>query len=168
MLYEVITKHIEAATPMASDHKPIINGKTRADAQINGISAADMSKFGYKVLYGRLLDETDVGTTNFVMSYNTPFFFLPFKEQGQFTEVTKGMELPFDPTGPENKYGFTWDYGYGQGPVSTDKPKVKPINAKCVGILVQSENSMWDNSIYMDVSGLLQLSKKLQEEQKKS
>lgn len=159
--------HIAASTPILNSYYPVIKGKTRAELPINGISATDMADFDYTILYGRLLDESDIGTTNFVMTYNSPFAFNAFKAQQNYVEVTEGMELPFNPIYPPNKYGFTWDWSYGQVAVSTDKPASKPISAKCVGILAQDKNFMWDNAIYMDVNGLLQLTKKLNADQKK-
>lgn len=161
-------EHVAAATPMKQTGYSLISGKTKSQPSIVGISAADMVDFDYKILKGRLLDETDVGTKNFVMVYDVPFTFTGLKDDYNWNaEVLPDAQWPFDPL--EAHYGFTWQWDYGNGPVDTSKPKIKLTDANCVGILVQDKNNYgWcDNTIYMDVMGVIDMSDKFQKEQNK-
>ncbi len=156
--------HVYAATPRLYGNFPVLKNKKEGTSalSIQGISAADMEAFDYKILYGRALNESDVGTTNFVMSYNAPFYFGKLKNPIWWVEVTEGQELPFNPV--DMSFSFVWDWSYGQGPVSGDAPKVKFYDGKCVGIIAQKKGGDWDNSIYMDVKGLAELNKKMEKE----
>lgn len=159
--------HIKAATPKMYSSYPILNTteKQSAQVQFTGISATDMQDFDYKILSGRLLDETDVGTNNFVMAFNVPFYFGPYKLPVYWMEIAEGQELPFNPV--DVSYKFTWDYSYGQGPVNFEKPKPKLYDGTCVGIIAQREGGDWDTSIYMDIKGLITLQEQLMKDQEK-
>ena len=161
-------KHVKAISAGSYGRSyPIIKGRESAIPQIMGISAQTMKDFDYKLLAGRLLDETDVGTTNFVMCYDSPFFFGPIRDDYQWDiDIEDDAVHPFDPVDMDFK--FTWQWDYGKTAVDTTKPKVKLTNAKCVGILQKDPNREWhENIIYMDVKGMQQLSEKLDKEQEK-
>ena len=65
--------HVQACSPYQYSYRYIIKDNTqKASASIVGIDAASMEDFDYEILYGRLLNEEDVGTTNFVMCFNIP------------------------------------------------------------------------------------------------
>ena len=148
-------------------------------ANIQTVDAATMADFGYEVLYGRLLDERDVGTTNFVMTYNIPFNFYNPRTLGP-DEWFKGYytgkddtELPFDPLDDNIKYQFTWFYGYGSEPIDYSMPRIVLQDAKCVGILVQNASDVEnygqdsDTNIYMDVEGYRTMNAELQKNRNK-
>ena len=117
-------KHIIAASVQNYGSYPIIKGRESAMPQIMGISAQSMKDFEYELLSGRLLDETDVGTTNFVMCYDTPFFFGPIKEDYTWDpQVEENATFPFEPVDMEFKFSWQWDYV--KSAVDTTKPKVK-------------------------------------------
>ena len=170
--------HVKVATPRDSywgAYLVMNNEKIETGASVYGIDASAMKELGYEVLYGRLLDESDIGTTNFVMCYNIPFYFYDCKykdwsEQVWWYESTEGEELPFNPVDDKIKYQFTWQYSYGNEAVDTTKPRIINQDAKCVGILVQSINTWgtdYSSEIYMDITGLRDLRTKLQENQNK-
>lgn len=146
---------------------PIIKGHESAMPQIMGISAQTMKDFEYDLLAGRLLDESDIGTTNFVMCYDSPFFFGPIRDDYQWDiEIEDDSVHPFDPVNMDFK--FTWQWEYGKTAVDTTKPKIKLTPAKCVGILQKKPDQEWhENLIYMDVKGMQELNKKLEKEQQK-
>lgn len=146
----------------------IKDNKQKAQASIMGIDATSMADFGYEVLYGRLLDERDIGTQNFVMSFNIPFYFYDMRggEEVWYHESVEGEELPWNPVG-DYKYQFTWYYDYGTGAVDTSKPKIKLFDGNCVGILVQKQGGDYSQEIYMDVKGMKDLQKQLDENQNK-
>ena len=142
--------------------------------------AATMADFDeYQVLYGRLLNESDVGTTNFVMSFNVPFMFNDFDviKNGNWEDIVYGYEskagdeIPFNPVNEFDdsiKYEFTWDYNYGTSAIDATKPRIINQEAKCVGILMQNLNGGnfdYSSAIYMDVKGLMSLEEKLKENQ---
>ena len=127
----------------------IKDGKEKcSQGGIETVDAATMADFGYEVLVGRLLNEDDVGTTNFVMTYNIPFNFYNPRELGEnewFAPVYTGKndtELPFDPLDEDIKYQFTWWYGYGEQPMDFSRPRIVLEDAKCVGVLVQDKASV--------------------------
>ena len=158
--------HVEAATPTLSAYYNLIKDNSQiADMTFQGISAADMEDFGYEILYGRALNESDIGTYNFVMSYNIPFYFRGFKEEYNWKEIAEGEELPFNPVDEAISYKATWDWNYGNGPVDTSKPKKLTPEMKCVGIIAQKKGGDYDTTIYMDVKGLLDLRNKLDKNQ---
>lgn len=156
--------HVAAATPKMYQYYPILkNKKEGAQLQIMGISAAEMEAFDYEILYGRALNESDIGTNNFVMYYNTPFYFAKLKDEPQWwMEVAEGQELPFNPV--DQKFSFIWNYEYGRGPVSGDAPKMKFHDGVCVGIIAQKKGGDYDSGVIMDVKGLIQLTKELEKE----
>lgn len=161
-------KHVAAASVQGYDSYPLIKGRESSMPQIMGISAQTMKDFDYKLLSGRLLDETDIGTTNFVMCYDAPFFFGPIRDdyKGWDIEIEKNATLPFEPVDTEFK--FTWQYEYGKTAVDTTKPKIKLTPAKCVGILQKKSDEEWhENIIYMDIKGLQDLGEKLNKEREK-
>lgn len=139
-----------------------------ANANIYGIDASSMEDFGYEVLYGRLLDESDKGTTNFVMCYNIPFYFYEMRkdEQIYWVDVAEGEELPFDPI-DDHRYQFTWYWNYGEGAVDTSRPRIILEDMNCVGILVQKKGGDYSQEIYMDIDGMLELQKRMDENQNK-
>lgn len=166
-------EHVKAASPQEyswGSYLVMNNEKIETGASVYGIDASTMADFGYEVLYGRLLDESDVGTTNFVMCYNIPFMFYPTKykdwsEQVWWYESTEGEELPFNPVDENIKYQFTWQSGYGHDAVDTTKPRIILEDAKCVGILVQNVSTYgtdWSNEMYMDIKGLKAMKEKLE------
>lgn len=170
--------HVKAASPQEyswGSYLVMNNEKIETGAAVYGIDAASMADFGYEVLYGRLLDESDIGTTNFVMCYNIPFMFYNTKykdwsEQVWWYESTEGEELPFNPVDENIKYQFTWNSGYGHDAVDTTKPRIILEDAKCVGILVQNVSSYgtdWSSEMYMDIKGLKSMTKKLNENRDK-
>ena len=146
--------NVAACTPRYMSWFPLIKGKETNNMNCVGIIPEEMDKFGHNIGLGRLLSAEDTGTTNFVMTYNVPFHFQNPRKY-EWIEVTEGMELPFDPT--EISYKFTFDYSYGQGFQSTDRPRPKLYKAECVGIIAQKAGGDWDNSIYMDIDVLLKL-----------
>lgn len=166
-------EHVKAASPLEyswGSYLVMNNEKIETGASVYGIDAASMADFGYEVLYGRLLDESDIGTTNFVMCYNIPFMFYPTKykdwsEMVYWYESTEGEELPFNPVDDNIKYQFTWQYGYGHDAVDTTKPRIILEDAKCVGILVQNVGTYgtdWSSEMYMDIKGLKSMKEKLE------
>ena len=144
-------------------------------SSVQTIDAASMADFGYEVIAGRLLNEDDVGTTNFVMAYNLPFNFknmrgLDWSERYNEYYAEEGEEFPYDPLDERVKYSFTWYWQYGEGAIDVSKPRIVPEDAKCVGILVQNFNAYgmdYDMSIYMDVKGYMALNERLQKNQSK-
>ena len=148
-------------------------------SNIQTVDAATMSEFGYEILEGRLLNESDVGTTNFVMCYNIPFnFYDPktLKDNEWFSTVYTGKndtELPFDPLDENIKYQFTWNYGFGEQQIDYSKPRIIPEDATCVGVLVQNSTNVenygqdHDTYIYMDVEGYRGLNERLQKNRNK-
>ncbi|MFA5658410.1 MAG: ABC transporter permease [Oscillospiraceae bacterium] len=131
--------HISAATPRMYANFPVLQNKKEGTSslQVQGISASDMGSFDYKILYGRALNEADIGTTNFVMSFNAPFYFGKLKDPVWSIEIEEGAELPFNPV--DMDFSFVWDWSYGQGATSADAPKPKFYDGKCVGIIAQKE-----------------------------
>lgn len=158
--------HIEAISAQNFGSYTMIHSRESAMPQIKGISAQTMKDFNYKLLSGRLLDETDIGTTNFVMCYDTPFFFGPIKDEYVWDpQIEENATFPFEPVDMEIK--FSWQYDYGKSAVDTTKPKSKLFPGKCVGILQKNPDQEWhDNTIYMDIKGLQLLTEKLDKEQK--
>ncbi len=165
--------HVMAATPNASAWFPIIHERTIADMNTTGILASEMKNFDeFKIHSGRLLDESDVGTYNFVMVYEVPYTFKSFKEEQRWfdpyeTPIDYSAGLPFNPVGQTFK--FTWDYDYGRRPIDTSKPKHKFIEGTCVGVLISEvknpQESPWFNStVYMDVKGVQSMNKFLEKE----
>lgn len=144
---------------------------------VTPVDAATMAEFGYEVVVGRLLNESDVGTTNFVMCYNVPFnFYNPRtldNEYGWFQPVytrETDTEFPFDPLSDKVKYEFTWYWGYGSEQIDYSKPRIIPEEAKCVGVLVRNDTygSMdYDMGIYMDIEGYRDLIDRLNKNRNK-
>ena len=162
-------ENVQACSPQEYGWAVMVkDNKQKAHTSITGIDAASMSDFGYTVLYGRLLDERDIGTQNFVMSFNIPFYFYDMRggEEVWYHESVEGEELPWNPVG-DYKYQFTWYYDYGTGAVDTSKPKIKLFDGNCVGILVQKQGGDYSQEVYMDVKGLKDLQKQLDENQNK-
>lgn len=171
-------KGVKAASPQQYSQHTSTLVKNRSESkyspQVYGIDAASMADFGYEVLYGRLLDESDVGTTNFVMCYNIPFTFARLKadwnERDDWHYSTKDEELPFNPVGDDIQYEFSWQWRYGYEAVDTTKPRVINQPAKCVGILAQNLNGGnmdWSSEIYMDIQGMQEMDEKLAANEKK-
>lgn len=175
-------KHVKAASPMQWSNyiNFIVRNKQEKIWYPNfqGIDAAAMADLGYEVVVGRLLDERDVGTYNFVLCYNLPFEWNDVHESDwqnlkRYYESKSGEELPMNPVNEfddEVFYELTWDSNYASGAVDTTKPKVKAFQGKCVGVLVQNlQNGSTDGSheAYMDVKGLQELDKLLEENQNK-
>ena len=161
--------HVQACSPYQSSYRYIIKDNTqKASASIVGIDAASMEDFDYEILYGRLLNEEDVGTTNFVMCFNIPFYFYDMRggEEIYYHEPVDGEQLPFNPVG-DYKYEFTWYYDYGTGAVDTSKPRIKLVEGNCVGILVQKAGGDYSQEIYMDVKGLMDMEEILDDNQQK-
>lgn len=160
--------HIEAATPIYNGWNVIIEQtqKQKSQISVNGIDVNSMEAFDYELLSGRLLNESDKGTYNFVMNFAAPFYFYGYRDEGVWWyEFVGGEDLPFDPLAAGLKYKFTWDYNYGAGPVDTSKPKKILIDGECVGILKQNANNDWNANIYMDVDAAIELQKILNENQ---
>ncbi len=170
-------KHAKAVSPMGWGWSYIImdNKEKNSASSIQTLDASAMADMGYEVAYGRLLDERDVGTTNFVMAYNVPFnFFDPRTESEKWGEYAeRDEELPFDPLDENVHFAFTWYYGYLQEQVDTTKPRIVPEEAKCVGILVQNQSNLdnygydHDTNIYMDYTGYEAMNERLQKNQNK-
>lgn len=171
-------KGVKAASPQQYSQHTSTLVKDRSESkyypEVYGIDAASMADFGYEVLYGRLLDESDVGTTNFVMCYNIPFTFARLKadwgERDNWHYSTKDEELPFNPVGDDIQYEFSWQWRYGYEAVDTTKPRVINQPAKCVGILVQKlsgGNYDYSSEIYMDIKGMQEMDEKLAANEKK-
>lgn len=170
---------VKAASPMqwCNSVSCILKDKKekKYNAELQGIDAASMADFGYEVLYGRLLDERDVGTTNFVVCYNFPFTFSPVRASWEdrvywYESTADDTELPFNPVDDNILYEFSWNWGEGDDAVDTTKPRIINQKAKCVGILVQNLNSSgydWENNIYMDFKGMKEMEKALSENQQK-
>lgn len=171
--------HVVAVSPSINGWSNYLikdNTEQFDNGYVQTVDAASMEAFGYTVLYGRLLNEEDVGTTNFVMTYNVPFnFYNPrtLKPREYFSGYYTGKddtELPFNPLDENIKYQFTWFYGYCSQPIDYSKPRIVPSDAKCVGILVQNSANVEnygqddDTMIYMDVEGY----RKMNEEQQKN
>lgn len=161
---------VEAVSPRSQYWGLLIkdNKEKASNMQIIGIDAGSMEDFGYEVLYGRLLNESDVGTNNFVMSFNIPFYFYEMRggEEVWWHDSVEGEELPFNPVG-DYKYQFTWYWNYGTGAVDTTKPRIKLVDGKCVGILVQRKGGDYSQEVYMDVKSVQELQKTLQSNQNK-
>lgn len=171
-------KGVQAASPQQySQHtQTLVKDRTESKfyPELYGIDAASMKDFGYEVLYGRLLDESDVGTTNFVMTYNIPFTFAKLKadwsERDNWHYSSKDEELPFNPVGDDILYEFSWQWQYGAQAVDTTKPRIINEKAKCVGILVQNlsnGNIDYSSEIYMDIKGMQAMDEKLAANEKK-
>lgn len=151
-------KGVQAVSPESNYYCTIIkDGKQKAQScSIMGIDAASMKDFGYEILYGRLLDESDIGTNNFVMCFNIPFYFYDMRggEEIWRHDSKEGEELPFNPVG-DFKYQLTWYYGYGTEAVDLTKPMIKLVDANCVGILAQRKGGNdYSQEIYMDVGSV--------------
>ena len=174
--------HVKAVSPMQYGNyinNLVKNKKERIwYPSFQGIDATAMADLGYEVVVGRLLDERDVGTYNFVMCYNIPFEWNDVHENDwekmvTYYQSTAGEELPMNPVNEFDDdvfYELTWDSNYASGAVDTTKPKIKAYQGKCVGVLVQNlQNGTtdWSNTCYMDVKGLQQLDKLLEENQNK-
>lgn len=163
-------KHVQAATPLDNYWGVMIMDGTHKidDVMIQGIDAASMEAFDYEVLYGRLLDERDVGTNNFVMRYNVPSNFYKMREEDPKWgyRPAEGEELPFNPM-DDHKFQLTWYYNYGTGKVDTSKARIKLVDAQCVGILVQNTNEDYNTQIYMDMAGMEELQKTFDENRSK-
>lgn len=161
--------HVKAVTPTSNYYGIMIKDSTEKNTNTNifGIDAASMADFDYEVLYGRLLDESDVGTTNFVMTFNVPFYFYEMRggQEVWWHEPVEGEELPWNPI--EHSYQFTWKWDYGSGAIDMSKPKVKLRDCKCVGILAQKKGNDYSQEIYMDVKGVMDLQKTMEENQNK-
>ncbi len=151
-------EHVIAATPQMYANFQVILDDTVSQPQIYGIAADSMEAFDdYELYSGRLLNESDIGTTNFVMTYETPFQFYDFDDDDWWNNWEEDFSIPhlFDPL--LETYEMTWDWSYGRGPVDTSLPKTELIETKCVGVLVK-RNAEWnENTIYMDIKGLQQL-----------
>ncbi len=170
-------EHAKAVSPMGYGWSYIVkdNKEKNTASSIQTIDASAMADMGYEVAYGRLLDERDVGTTNFVMAYNVPFnFFNPRTEDEKWGEYAdRDEEFPFDPLSDDITYAFTWYYRYLQEQVDTTKPRIVPEEAKCVGILVQNQSNLDnygyddDTNIYMDYTGYEAMNERLQKNQNK-
>ncbi len=174
--------HVQAVKPGIYGYGAYLikDGKEKcSQGGIETVDAATMADFEYEILIGRLLNEDDVGTTNFVMSYNIPFNFYNPRELGEnewFAPVYTGKndtELPFDPLDENIKYQFTWWYGYGEQPMDFSRPRIVLEDAKCVGVLVQDKASVenynqdYDFSIYMDGKGYRDMNDRLQKNRNK-
>ncbi len=157
--------HVKAASPYSRQYYYLIkDGKEKiSSSQLIGIEAASMKDFDYEILYGRLLDERDVGTTNFVMTYDIPFnFYNPrTDEEIWYKFAAEGEELPFNPIDPKYSYAYTWYYNYGSGAIDATKPRIITEEAHCVGILVQDSANNYMMECYMDIDGLKSMSEKL-------
>lgn len=162
-------EHVKAASPRTNYWGTMVmDGSQKwSNANITGIDAASMEDFGYEVLYGRLLNESDVGTNNFVMCFNIPFLFYEMRggEEVWWHESVEGEELPFNPVG--RKYQFTWYWNYGSGPVDTSKVRIKLADMECVGILVQKKGGDYSQEIYMDIKSVSELRKTMEANQNK-
>lgn len=163
-------KHVKAVTPEDSYWCVMLMDNTQKidDIYIRGIDAASMEDFGYDVLYGRLLNESDVGTNNFVMRYNVPSNFYKMREEDPKWGYTpaEGEELPFNPL-DDHKYQMTWYWDYGTGAVDTSKTRIKLLEGNCVGILVQNVNEDYNTEIYMDIKGVDAMQKSFDENRSK-
>lgn len=162
-------EHVAAVSPTNNYYGSMIMDGTQknGNAYLTGIDAASMADFGYEVLYGRLLDESDIGTNNFVMSFNIPFYFYEMRggEEVWWHDSVEGEELPFNPL--DHKYQFTWYWNYGTGPIDTSKPRIKLADMNCVGILVQKKGGDYSQEIYMDVKSVTELQKTMDANQSK-
>lgn len=163
-------EHVSAVSPQDYFWGYLIkdNKEKVSNLSIMGIDAASMEEFDYEILYGRLLNESDVGTTNFVMSFNIPFYFYEMRggEEVWWHESVEGEELPFNPVG-DFRYQFTWYWQYGTGAVDTSKPRIKLVDGNCVGILAQKKGGDYSQEIYMDIKGAKEMQKTLEENQNK-
>ena len=175
-------EHVKAVSPMQWSNyiNFIVRNKKEKIWYPNfqGIDASAMEDLGYEVVVGRLLDERDVGTYNFVLCYNLPFEFNDVHETDwqnlvRYYESSEGEELPMNPVNEFDDdvfYELTWDSNYASGAVDTTKPKVKAFQGKCVGVLVQNlqnGSTDWSHEAYMDIKGLQELDKLLEENQNK-
>lgn len=159
--------HVKAATPYLQEYSNYLiknNTEINTSAQIVGIDATSMKDFDYEILYGRLLDERDVGTNNFVMCYNVPFNFYNPRSDDQiwYEFASEGEELPFNPLDPDISFSFTWYYGYGSGAIDATLPRIIPEDATCVGVLVQDVANNYMMECYMDIQGAKDLTEKLE------
>lgn len=160
-------ENVQACSPQERFYGYSIMDKTqKASFSILGLDAASMEAFDYDILYGRLLNESDVGTTNFVMCFNIPFYYYEMRggEEVWYHEPVDGEELPFNPV-DGHTYQFTWYYDYGTGAVDTTKPRIKLVDANCVGILVQKAGGDYSQEVYMDIKGLQSMSETLNKNQ---
>lgn len=169
--------HVKAVSPTSYGWSYLVkdNKEKFTAGSIRTLDASAMADLGYEAKYGRILDESDVGTTNFVISYNVPFnFYNPRTEDekwGQYASL--GEELPFNPLDDSVHFAFTWYWGYLQEAVDTTKPRIVPEEAKCVGVLVQNEQDIknygrdTDTTIYMDIKGYEAMEKRLEKNQNK-
>ena len=161
--------HVKAVTPTANywGCQLIMDNTEKAQyVQVNGIDAASMEDFGYEILYGRLLNESDIGTNNFVMRYCVPANFFTMREDEPiwYCTPTEGEELPFNPL-DDHRFQMTWYQDYGTGAVDTSKARIKLLEGNCVGILVQNvANEDYQASIYMDIASVQSMKKKTFEE----
>lgn len=162
-------EHVKTVSPRTSYWGSLIldNKQKMNNAYIIGLDAATMEEFDYEILYGRALNESDVGTNNFVMCFNVPFYFYEMRggEEVWWHESVEGEELPFNPVGLD--YQFTWYYGYGTGPIDTSKPRIKLADMECVGIIAQKKGGDYSQEIYMDNKGIMELRKTMDDNQSK-
>lgn len=163
-------EHVKAVTPSTNYYGSMVmdsTQKTGSNISVTGIDAASMEDFGYEILYGRLLNESDIGTNNFVMCFNIPFYFYEMRggEEIWWHDSVEGEELPFNPLG--HKYQFTWYWNYGTGPIDTSKVRIKLADMECVGILVQKKGGDYSQEIYMDVKSVTELRKTMEANQNK-
>lgn len=162
---------VKAVTPTANywGCQLIMDNTEKAQyVQVNGIDAASMEDFGYEILYGRLLNESDIGTNNFVMRYCVPANFFTMREDEPiwYYTPTEGEELPFNPL-DDHRFQMTWYQDYGTGAVDTSKARIKLLEGNCVGILVQNVNEDYQASIYMDIASVQSMKKTFEENQSK-
>ncbi len=142
--------HVYGVTPRVTYYIPLVVGRKQAYVSLIGIDPAEMSKFGYDIGLGRLLDASDKGENNFVMSYVVPFLISNPKKPVYWYEPYQGEPHPFDPL--LEAYKITMDSSYGQGYQDLNRPKPKLYKANCVGVLAQKPEGVWDdNCIIMDV-----------------
>lgn len=69
-------KGVKAVTPIAQAGFNFVSGKYEAYINVRGIDAAVMPELTFKLLDGRLLDEGDNESFNFVFGYDTAFDFM--------------------------------------------------------------------------------------------
>ncbi len=163
--------HVKAATPEYSywGVQMIMDHTEKAQyVYVRGIDAASMEDFDYEVLYGRLLNESDIGTNNFVMNYCVPSNFYTMRKDDPiwYYSPSEGEELPFNPL-DNHIYQMTWYYNYGTGAVDTSKARIQLIEGNCVGILVQNVNEDYEATIYMDINSVQDMAESFDENQAK-
>ncbi len=163
--------HVQTVSPYLYYWGYLIMDNTEkcSSMSIIGIDAASMADMGYEILYGRLLDESDIGTTNFVMTYALPFYFYTMREEDEiwWKTITEDDELPFNPVGSNHTYKFTWYWSYGESAVDTSRPKIELEEGNCVGILAYNESGNYETYVYMDVNGVFALEDVFEENQAK-